>query len=89
MTDEEPIERPEADDYDLLTYGEAGVRLAEEIQREATRLTELESAGADDVEIAAVRRRIEDLKAAAQRQRAASEASADFTRFFGYDPKAK
>ena len=81
--------RPEGDDYDLLTYGEAGARLAAEIRRETQRLTELQSAGADEVEIATTERRIADLRAAADRQQAASEASADFTRFFGYDPTTK
>jgi hypothetical protein len=81
--------RPEDDDYDLLTYGEAGARLAEEIRQQNRVLADLESSGAADAELAAVRKRIDDLKAAAQRQQAAAAERADFTRFFGYDPKTR
>jgi hypothetical protein len=87
--DSADLERPEGDDYDLLTYGEAGARLVGEIRRETRRLTELESAGADAGEIAAVQRRITALTAAAKRQQAAAADAADFTKFFGYDPKKK
>lgn len=81
--------RPEDDDYDLLTYGEAGARLVEEVRRQNRVLADLESSGADDAAIAAVRKRIEDLEAAAKRQQAAKADLADFTKFFGYDPKTK
>jgi len=81
--------RPGDDDYDLLTYGEAGARLSEEIRRQNRVLADLESSGAAAAEIASVRKRIDDLKAAAQRQQAAAAEPADFTKFFGYDPKTK
>ena len=89
MTDEIPVERPEDDDYDLLTYGEAGARLAEEIRRKAAELADLEASGADHDAIAAVKQRIADLTSAVDRQRSAAAERADFTKFFGYDPKAK
>jgi hypothetical protein len=95
MPDHEPadrpveVTRPDDEDYDLLTYGEAGARLAQEIRQETERLTELQSAGGDDVEIAAAQRRLAELEAAVRRQQAAASEAADFTRFFGYDPKAK
>jgi hypothetical protein len=84
-----PAERPDADDYDLLTYGEAGARLVEEIARERRRLNQLQAAGADGGQLASVRQRIGDLREAADRQQAAAAERADFERFFGYDPKAR
>jgi hypothetical protein len=87
------IERPEDDDYDLLTYGEAGARLTEEIRRQNRVLADLESSATDSADsraqIAAVRNRIGDLKAAAKRQQEAAAEPADFTKFFGYDPRTK
>jgi hypothetical protein len=83
-----PAERPDADDYDLLTFGEAGARLVEEIARERRRLDQLQAAGADGGQLASVRQRIGDLREAADRQQAAAAEQADFERFFGYDPKA-
>jgi hypothetical protein len=83
-----PAERPDADDYDLLTFGEAGARLVEEIARERRRLDQLQAAGADGGELASVRQRIGDLQEAAGRQQEAAAERADFQRFFGYDPKA-
>jgi hypothetical protein len=84
-----PADRPDADDYDLLTYGEAGARLVEEIGRERRRLDQLQAAGADGGQLAGVRQRIGDLGEAADRQQAAAAERADFERFFGYDPKAR
>ena len=91
MSDDVPVgpaERPDADDYDLLTFGEAGARLVEEIARERRRLDQLQAAGADGGQLASVRQRIGDLREAADRQQAAAAEQADFERFFGYDPKA-
>jgi hypothetical protein len=89
MSDEIPVERPDADDYDLLTYGEAGARLVEEIRRKTAELRALEAEGSDDDAIAAVKQRIADLGAAVDRQRVAAAERADFTKFFGYDPTTK
>jgi hypothetical protein len=89
VPDEFASERPEEDDYDLLTYGEAGARLTEEIRRQNRVLADLESSGAPAADIAAVRKRIDDLKAAAKRQQEAAAERADFTKFFGYDPRQK
>jgi hypothetical protein len=82
-----PAERPDADDYDLLTFGEAGARLVEEIGRERRRLDQLTAAGADSGELASGCQRIGDLQEAAGRQQAAAAELADFQRFFGYDPR--
>jgi hypothetical protein len=69
-----PIERPDEDDYDLLTMGEAGARLATEIQAGRKRLEELEErlcyVGEDKelaAEIARVEQRVEALQEAQAR----------------------
>jgi hypothetical protein len=40
--------RPEDDDYDLLTFGEAGARLVEEIRRQQRIVEELSVSGASE-----------------------------------------
>jgi chromosome segregation ATPase len=69
-----PIERPDEDDSDLLTFGEAGARLATEIQAGRKLLEELEQrllyVGEDKgvaAEIARVEQRIEALQEAQAR----------------------
>jgi predicted nucleic acid-binding Zn-ribbon protein len=85
----DPSSRPEDDDYDLLTYGEATARLAEEIAKARRRLDELEQQSADSgTEAAAVRQRIDDLEAAASRQAAQQREARDFERFFGFSPES-
>jgi hypothetical protein len=86
VTEDQPVERPEDDDYDLLTYGEANARLRTEIDKAQQRLAELEGSG-DEAETSALRQRLSDLTDAAERQVAAQRDTADFSRFFGYDPK--
>ncbi|MCW2717965.1 hypothetical protein [Pseudonocardia sp.] len=81
-----PSERPEDDDHDLLTFGEAGVRLREELVVERGRLAELEeqrSAGeAVDDAIEALTARIAGLEDAGRRNVASSQ------NFFSYRPVA-
>ena len=38
---DEDVTRPDDDDYDLLTYGEAGARLAQEINKQRRLVAEL------------------------------------------------
>jgi excinuclease UvrABC nuclease subunit len=94
VNEEAAEQRPEDDDYDLLTYGEAGARLRTEIKKQTQLLEELEErmqVADNDLahEIAAVQSRISELKDAAQRQTAQQNEAADFERFFGYDPKQR
>jgi hypothetical protein len=69
MGDDE-VERPDDDDYDLLTFGEAGARLQQEVNKERRRLQELEerarSAPSDELAtaVAAVRARLDALQEA-------------------------
>jgi hypothetical protein len=60
-----PGRDPLADDDDLLTMGEAGARLTDELAAERARLLAAEAAGAADVD--ALRRRIALLEDAAAR----------------------
>jgi chromosome segregation ATPase len=73
MTTEGAV-RPDDDDYDLLTFGEAGARLTVEIEQETRRLEQLEErlnyVGEDSelaTQIAAVQERIEGLQDAQTR----------------------
>jgi hypothetical protein len=63
-----PGRDPLADDDDLLTMGEAGARLTEELDSERARLAALETdPGTDDTALTALRRRVELLEDAAVR----------------------
>jgi cell division FtsZ-interacting protein ZapD len=85
MTESSSTARPDDDDYDLLTYGEAGVRLRLEIDRQESRLADLsERAGVDQDELENARQRLADLREAALRHETQRVTSADFERFFGY-----
>ena len=78
--------REEEDDQDLLTFGEVRARVSEELDRERVRLADLERVGASEAMLAAARRRIEQLTAAAERNsRGASRAT--FVDFFGFEPR--
>jgi hypothetical protein len=65
------FERPDEDDQDLLTFSEAGVRLAEELQAEKSRLADMTqrrpSGARNDDELQTLRQRIADLEDAASR----------------------
>ena len=75
--DETILAREDEDDYDLLTYGEAGARVTEEIAAEKARLAdwELRLAAGEDV--------------AAQRNARPPITDENFERFFGYRGSAK
>jgi hypothetical protein len=78
--------REEEDDNDLLTYGEAGARLSEEIAR-ARRLVESLEHGdvaADAAGLESARRRLSELEEAAARHTQQRIRPENFERFFGY-----
>jgi len=79
--------RPDTDDYDLLTYGEAAARLAEAVEQDRRRLAELEASGGDSAQIASLRRRIELMIANDARYRQQSLSGAAFIRKFGFQPR--
>ena len=76
--------REEEDDYDLLTYGEVGVRLHEEIAKERAKL-----AGLTGADAAAVEQRIVALREAAERNGRRQINDETFERFFGFKSRPR
>jgi len=86
----EGVERPEDDDHDLLTFGEAGARLEIELRTMRARLSALEGAHPRDEEaIAQAASRLAALKEGAERNRAQPINDENFEKFFGYPGKAR
>ena len=81
------LERPDDDDHDLLTYGEAGARLHEEIESQQQHLARLQAAGAPGVEEA--EKRLKLLLGAAERNARQPINDENFERFFGYRGTAR
>ena len=97
MADQEPSEevqaREDEDDYDLLTYGEAGARVTEEIAAEKARLAAWEARVAAGEDVVEQRdrsaHRLELLRDAAKRNARPPITDENFERFFGYRGTAK
>jgi hypothetical protein len=88
--DPDTVQRPDDDDHDLLTFGEAGARLETEIRGMRARVTELASAvPADERALAAARARLAALEEGARRNSARPINDENFQRFFGYPGKAR
>ena len=86
----ENVERPEDDDHDLLTFGEAGARLEIEIRTLRARLHALEGASQrDEAAIADAAARLAALQEGAERNRAQTINDENFEKFFGYPGKAR
>jgi hypothetical protein len=86
MADEgaSPVERPDTDDYDLLTFGEVTARLAEELKDCTAELRGLRSADPPDADrIRHLEERIDLLRRSGERYRRDQEAGEAFTRRFG------
>jgi hypothetical protein len=71
----------QAEDFDLLTFGEARARLAGEIDAERNRLAALR---ADESLVAASQARLEALSAGLQRNRAGRITPENAAEFFGH-----
>lgn len=91
MAESDPVDaapqRDDEDDHDLLTYGEAGVRLHEEIRAQQRLVAQLEESGAS--EVSAARQRLEALEEALERNRRQPINDENFERFFGFKGSAK
>ncbi|MCW2529096.1 MAG: hypothetical protein JWM76_3956 [Pseudonocardiales bacterium] len=88
--DDGALAREDEDDYDLLTFGEAGARLDQEVRRLARSVAELEkSAADDDHELQRSRARLEALLGAQARNARQPINDENFTKFFGYEGKAR
>jgi hypothetical protein len=90
-TDEPPVvERPEDDDYDLLTYGEVAARLAEVLAEERERLADLHAQPApDSTAIAAQQARIAELEAGRARYAQQAATAEVFMKRFGLAPRPR
>jgi hypothetical protein len=91
--DEKVLVRPEDDDHDLLTYGEVGARLSEEIAAEKGRLAEherrLASGEGSEAERDRSAARLEQLRGAMERNSRPPITDENFERFFGYKGQAR
>ena len=79
------------EDYDLLTYAEAGSRLDQEIATERALLAAITNAAGqtDEVALAACRDRLAALTAARERTNRRAITNDNFESFFGYPPPQK
>jgi hypothetical protein len=88
MTAHEPSGRVDEDDHDLLTFGEAGARLRENIAQTREQIADLES-NRDFAGLARARDRLAQLEDSAARNSAQPINDETFEKFFGYPGKAR
>lgn len=88
--DGEVVGRPDDDDHDLLTFGEAGARLGAEIRAQQVLVRALEAASSvDEAALAVARARLAALEEGARRNSAQRINDENFEKFFGYQGKAR
>jgi hypothetical protein len=87
--DEGLLERPADEDHDLLTYGEAGVRLQTEIGTLRHEVARLEAQSPAAPELESARSRLALLEDAAQRNARQPITDDNFEAFFGYRGTAR
>jgi hypothetical protein len=80
--------RPPDDDHDLLTYGEAGVRLHEEAHAVRTLIASLDE-NIQAREVQRARQRLAALEEAIERNQRQPINDENFERFFGYQGTAR
>lgn len=83
VVDDVVVARPDDEDHDLLTFGEAGARLEEEVIRQQRVVDRLRQGRADDEVIAGAERRLAALRSAADRNRPPSLGDLKSSGFFG------
>lgn len=81
--DDVVVDRPKDDDYDLLTFGEAGARLAEEVVKQRRHVDQLRADGVGDDQIVASEQRLIALQQAQERNRKPSLDELRESGFFG------
>ena len=78
------VDRPETDDYDLLTFGEVAARLSEEVASTTAELEQARSKSPPDPDrVRRLEERIELLRRSGERYRRDQEAGEAFKRRFG------
>ena len=82
MSTTPPPDREGKDDHDLLTFGEAGVRLDREVRAQQRVVAVLQADGG--AALAAARARLDALRDAAERNRRQPINDRNFESFFGY-----
>ena len=82
-----PPDREGKDDHDLLTYGEAGGRLDNEVRAQQRVVAALQANGGAALE--AARARLDALRDAAERNRRQPINDRNFESFFGYPGAAR
>jgi hypothetical protein len=82
MSTTPPPDREGKDDHDLLTFGEAGVRLDREVRAQQRVVAVLQADGGAALE--AARARLDALRDAAERNRRQPINDRNFESFFGY-----
>jgi hypothetical protein len=87
MSTTPPPDREGKDDHDLLTYGEAGVRLDNEVRAQQGVVAALQADGGAALE--AARARLDALRDAAERNRRQPINDRNFESFFGYPGAAR
>jgi hypothetical protein len=77
------VERTDEEDHDLLTFGEAGARLTEEVIKQERVIARLKEAGADAATLASAQARLDVLVRARQRNAPPSIDDLKSSGFFG------
>lgn len=81
---EDTVQRPDTDDYDLLTFGEVAARLSEELDAELKELQRIRSrAGVEPDTIRRLEERIDLLRSSGERYSREASAKDSFTKRFG------
>ena len=84
---DQPVVRPDSDDYDLLTFGEVAARLAEELASEQDALNQLLlQVHPDSRRIRLIEERIALLTASEARYREQAHTNTSYSRRFGTTP---
>ena len=81
--DDVMVERPDDEDHDLLTFGEAGARLEEEVIKQERIIERLRLGNADEATIAGAQRRLDALERARSRNSPPSLDDLKSSGFFG------
>ena len=90
VDDPELVERPDSDDYDLLTYGEVAARMAEVLASETSALVALRTAPDPDPQaIELLEARIAQLTESKLRYEHQAETATTFIKRFGLAPRPR